>query len=139
MTFRDLPTVNACLNSLTTVLLITGFLLIRRKKREAHQKVMTAAIVTSALFLVSYLVYHFEAGSVKFTGQGPVRTVYLAILLTHTLLAMAVAPLALTVFVLGRTKRFELHKKLARITWPLWIYVSITGVVIYWMLYRMTW
>lgn len=139
MTLRDLPTLNAGLNGLTTLLLLLGYVLIRKKNREAHEKVMTAAVVTSALFLCSYLVYHFQVGSVKFTGQGTARTVYFAILLTHTLLAMVVAPLAISVFVLGRRMKFETHRKLARITWPLWIYVSITGVVIYWMLYRMTW
>lgn len=139
MTLRDLPTLNACLNGLSALLLLTGYVLIRSGKREAHQKVMTAAMATSALFLISYLVYHSQAGSVKFTGQGTARTVYFAILISHTILATFVGPLAITLFVLGLKRKFETHRKLARIAWPLWMYVSVTGVVIYWMLYRMSW
>lgn len=139
MTLRDLPALNALLNSASALLLVTGYLLVRRRRLDAHRRVMTAALTTSTLFLVSYLVYHFNVGRVLFPGAGTARTIYLAILLTHTVLAMALAPMAVTVFVLARTKRFDRHRRLARITLPIWLYVSVTGVVIYWMLYRVRW
>jgi uncharacterized membrane protein YozB (DUF420 family) len=139
MTFRDLPTLNALLNAASAALLVTGWLLIRAGRREAHRKFMTSALACSALFLVSYLVYHARVGSVRFAGTGTARTVYLAILLTHTLLAAAVAPLAVTVFVLARRACFDRHRRLARWTLPAWLYVSVTGVIVYLMLYRTTW
>jgi len=139
VTLRDLPTLNALLNGTSAALLVTGWLLIRAGRRDAHRRAMTAAFACSVLFLVSYLTYHAQMGSVRFTGRGSVRTVYLAILLTHTVLAAAVAPLAVTAFLLARKGRFETHRKLARWTLPLWLYVSVTGVVIYVMLYRTTW
>ena len=139
MTLRDLPTLNALLNGTSAALLVTGWLLIRAGRRDAHRRAMTAALACSVLFLVSYLTYHAQMGSVRFTGRGSVRTVYLAILLTHTVLAAAVAPLAVTAFLLARKGRFETHRKLARWTLPLWLYVSVTGVVVYVMLYRPTW
>ncbi len=137
MTFSDLPTVNALLNGTAASLLVAGFLLIRAGRREAHRRAMTAAFACSVLFLVSYLVYHFEAGSVRFRGTGSVRTVYLTILLTHTVLAAIVPFLAVTTLVLARKGRFDAHRRLARVTLPVWLYVSVTGVVIYLMLYRM--
>jgi uncharacterized membrane protein YozB (DUF420 family) len=97
---------------------------------------MLAALATSALFLVSYLAYHFQVGSVRFTGQGPVRSVYFAVLISHTILAAAIVPLVLVTLVRARAGRFEAHRRIARVTLPLWIYVSVTGVVVYWMLYR---
>ena len=139
MTLRDLPTLNAFLNAASAALLVTGWLLIRSGRREAHQRAMTAAFVASVLFLVSYLTYHAFVGSVRFPGTGTARTVYLAILLSHTLLAAAAGPLALTVFVLARRGRFETHRRFARWTFPLWLYVSVTGVVVYLMLYRSAW
>ena len=139
MTVRDLPTLNAALNATSAALLVLGWFLIRAGRRDAHRRAMTAAFVCSALFLVSYLAYHAQVGSVRFRGTGAVRTVYLGILLTHTVLATAVAPLAVTAFVLARRGRFETHRKLARWTLPLWLYVSVTGVVVYVMLYRTTW
>ena len=139
MTVRDLPTLNAALNATSAALLVLGWLLIRAGRREAHRKTMTAALTCSALFLVSYLAYHAQVGSVRFTGTGGARTVYFAILLTHTVLAAAVAPLAVTAFVLARKGRFATHRKLARWTLPIWLYVSVTGVVVYVMLYRTTW
>jgi len=139
VTLRDLPTLNALLNGTSAALLVTGWLLIRAGRRDAHRRAMTAAFACSVLFLVSYLTYHAQMGSVRFTGRGSVRTVYLAILLTHTVLAAAVAPLAVTAFLLARKGRFETHRKLARWTLPLWLYVSVTGVVVYVMLYRTTW
>ncbi len=137
MSFADLPTVNALLNGTAASLLVAGFFLIRAGRREAHRRAMTAAFACSVLFLVSYLVYHFEAGSVRFQGTGGVRTFYLTVLLTHTVLAAVVPFLAVTTLVLARTGRFDAHRRLARVTLPVWLYVSVTGVVIYLMLYRM--
>ncbi|MDX9732526.1 MAG: DUF420 domain-containing protein [Thermoanaerobaculia bacterium] len=137
MSFTDLPTVNAILNGTAATLLVAGFFLIRAGRREAHRRAMTAAFACSVLFLVSYLVYHFEAGSVRFRGTGGVRTFYLSVLLTHTVLAAVVPFLAVTTLVLARKGRFEAHRRLARVTLPVWLYVSVTGVVIYLMLYRM--
>lgn len=139
MTVRDLPTLNAILNGTSAVLLLIGFALIRAGKRAAHQRAMTAAFITSTLFLVSYLAYHAQAGHVRFPGTGTARAVYLSILVSHTILAILVAPLAITVLVLARRARFEKHRRLARITLPIWLYVSVTGVVVYVMLYRMRW
>jgi uncharacterized membrane protein YozB (DUF420 family) len=138
VTVRDLPTLNAALNATSAALLVLGWFLIRAGRRDAHRRAMTAAFACSALFLVSYLAYHAQVGSVRFRGTGTVRTVYLGILLTHTVLATAVAPLAVTAFVLARRGRFETHRKLARWTLPLWFYVSVTGVVVYVMLYRLS-
>jgi len=137
LTFTDLPTFNALLNGASASLLVAGFVLIRAGRREAHRRAMTAAFACSVLFLVSYLVYHFEAGSVRFRGTGGVRTFYLTVLLTHTVLAAVVPFLAVTTIVLARKGRFETHRRLARVTLPIWLYVSVTGVVIYLMLYRM--
>ena len=137
MSFTDLPAVTALLNGAAATLLVAGFLLIRSGRREAHRRVMTAAFACSIFFLVSYLVYHVEVGSVRFQGTGTVRTVYLSILLTHTVLAAAVPFLAVATIVLAKKGRFEKHRRLARITLPIWLYVSVTGVVIYLMLYRM--
>lgn len=139
MDVRDLPTVNAVLNATATILLVIGYALIRQGRREAHRKVMLAAFACSTLFLVSYLVYHAQVGSVKFTGTGPARTVYFAILLSHTILAALVPILAPLTLGLGLKGRLERHRKLARWTLPIWLYVSVTGVVVYWMLYRMQW
>ena len=133
----DLPTVNALLNSLATILLITGFILIRNKKVEAHRKVMLTAFATSILFLVCYLIYHAQVGSVRFQRTGTIRTVYLSILLTHTVLAAAVPFLAVITLNRGLKKRYDKHRAIARWTLPIWLYVSVTGVVVYWMLYRM--
>ena len=137
MTVTDLPALNAFLNATSAVLLATGYVLIRRGRRHAHKRVMLAALVSSALFLTSYLVYHAQVGSVRFRGQGPLRTVYFTILLTHTVLAVAIVPLVAVTLVPALRGRFDRHRRLARITLPLWAYVSVTGVVIYWMLYRL--
>lgn len=139
MTFRDLPHLNALLNATSAVLLFTGWRLIRTGRREAHRRVMTSAMACSALFLVSYLSYHAQAGSMRFPGTGPARTAYLSILFTHTILAAVVAPLAVGVFVLARRGKIDTHRKWARFTFPAWAYVSVTGVVVYWMLYRTVW
>lgn len=136
---RDLPTVNAVLNSLSTLLLLSGYVLIRQGRRDAHRNVMIAALVCSALFLTSYLYYHSQVGSVKFQGQGPARTFYFTVLITHTILAAAVPALALITVYQAWRKRWAKHRAIARWTLPIWLYVSVTGVVVYWMLYRMTW
>jgi uncharacterized membrane protein YozB (DUF420 family) len=133
----DLPTLNAALNATATVLLLTGYVLIRRRKIEAHRRAMLSAFTCSALFLVSYLVYHFEVGSVKFQGTGTIRTVYLSILLTHTVLAATIPVLAPLTLWRALSRRFDRHKRIARWTLPIWLYVSVTGVVVYWMLYQM--
>ena len=137
MTLRDLPALNAALNATSAVLLAAGYVAIRGGRRETHRRFMLAACASSSLFLVSYLVYHFQAGSVRFTGQGPIRTVYFAILVSHTILAVAIVPLVLVTLSRALRERFAAHRSLARITLPLWAYVSVTGVVIYWMLYRL--
>jgi len=131
--------VNATLNSLATVLLTAAWVCIKRRRPVAHRNLMIAALVCSALFLTSYLVYHAQVGSVRFQGTGLVRTLYLTILLTHTVLAALVPFLvAVTVWRASR-KRWDLHVRIARYTLPVWLYVSVTGVAVYWMLYRMTW
>jgi uncharacterized membrane protein YozB (DUF420 family) len=137
MELRDLPTLNALLNTICAALLVSGYRLIRRGEREKHRRVMLMAVTVAAMFLLSYLVYHFNAGSVKFQKQGAIRTVYFAILISHTLLAAAVAPMAIIVLYRALKGDFARHRKLARITLPLWLYVSVTGVVVYLMLYRM--
>jgi uncharacterized membrane protein YozB (DUF420 family) len=137
VTYQDLPNLNAVLNATSAVLLLTGWWLIRRGRRVAHRRAMLAALATSSLFLVSYLAYHFEVGSVRFTGQGLIRTVYFAILISHTVLAVAIVPLVLVTLARALRGRFEAHRSLARITLPLWLWVSVSGVVVYWMLYRL--
>jgi putative membrane protein len=138
LTVRDLPTLNAVLNSLSTILLVVGYVLIRRRRWQAHRNVMIAALVCSTLFLTSYLVYHAQVGSVRFQGTGTVRTVYLTILLTHTVLA-AFVPFLAVITVWRAWRQRERHARIARWTLPIWLYVSVTGVVVYWMLYRMSW
>lgn len=133
-----LPTVNASLNGLATLLLCVGLALIKAGKRDAHRQVMLAAFATSCVFLGGYLVYHAHVVSKKFAGEGAIRIVYYTILLTHVVLAAAVPVLALRTIYLGLKQRWEAHRKIARITFPIWLYVSVTGVVIYFMLYRWT-
>jgi putative membrane protein len=134
----DLPSLNAALNSLSAVFLFSGFLFIRSGKREPHRVCMLIACACSSLFLISYLVYHYQVGSVPFKGQGWVRPLYFTILLSHTILAAAVVPLAL--ITLGRALRenFSAHRRIARWTFPVWLYVSVTGVIVYWMLYQLS-
>lgn len=134
---HELPTLNAILNSISAVLIVTGYCLIRARRIEAHRKVMLAAFTTSTLFLISYLVYHAQVGSVHFQGTGAIRIVYFTILLTHTILAAVVAPMVIVTLFRGLKGRFEKHRKLARITLPIWLYVSVTGVVVYAMLYHL--
>jgi len=137
VTLRDLPALNAALNALSAVFLATGWVMIRAGRRDAHKRAMLAAVACSTLFLSSYLVYHAQVGSVRFTGRGPVRLVYFAILISHTILAVAVVPLALVTLVRALQERFDRHRRIARIALPIWGYVSVTGVVVYWMLYRL--
>jgi uncharacterized membrane protein YozB (DUF420 family) len=133
-----LPSVNATLNALSAVLLVCGYLLIRRKRIEQHRRVMKTAFATSCLFLVCYLIYHSQVGSVPFHHEGTtLRTVYLSILLTHTVLAATVPVLAIITLRRGLTARYDKHRKIARWTLPIWLYVSVTGVVVYAMLYHM--
>jgi len=134
---RDLPALNATLNALAALLLVAGWRLIRRRRIEAHRRVMWSALVCSAAFLVSYLVYHAEVGSVRFQGAGSVRALYFAILLSHTLLAAAVPVLALVTLSRALRRRFDRHRAIARWTLPIWLYVSVSGVAVYWMLYQM--
>lgn len=136
MTLRDLPALNATLNAICAILLVWGYTLIRRKRIQAHRRVMISAFVVSIAFLASYLVYHYQVGSVRFQKTGAIRTIYLAILATHTVLAAAVPPLAIITLRRGLKERYDKHRKLARWTLPVWLYVSVTGVVVYWMLYR---
>lgn len=131
----QLPDVNAALNSLSAAFLLAGFLFIKSKNIKAHRACMLAAFASSTLFLVSYLAYHYQVGSVPFKGQGSVRTLYFAILLTHTILAVVVVPMALVTLLRGLRNKFDAHRRIARWTFPIWLYVSVTGVVVYWMLY----
>lgn len=133
----SLPAVNASLNGMTAVLIIIGRRLIREKKIVQHRRVMLAAVGTSCLFLLSYLYYHAQVGSVRFQGQGWVRPVYFFILLTHTVLAAAIVPMVIITLVRGLRERFDRHRAIARWTYPTWLYVSVTGVVIYVMLYHL--
>lgn len=133
----SLPHLNALLNSVSALQLLAGYLFIRRRRMDAHRRCMLAALGSSALFLVSYLIYHFSVGSVRFQGQGWTRTVYFAVLVSHTVLATAIVPLVLVTVTRALRRRFDRHRAIARWTLPLWLYVSVTGVVVYWMLYRM--
>jgi uncharacterized membrane protein YozB (DUF420 family) len=137
MTVRDLPALNAVLNATSAALLAYGYSRIRGGDVTGHRRAMIAALVSSGLFLVSYLYYHFHVGSVRFQGTGAIRTVYFTILLTHTVLAAAIVPLVLVTVTRALRGRLEAHRRVARWTLPLWGYVSVTGVVIYWMLYRL--
>jgi uncharacterized membrane protein YozB (DUF420 family) len=137
ITVTDLPLVNAILNGTSTTLLLLGYSFIRRKNQKVHKIFMISALATSTLFLISYLVYHYNVGSVSFKGHGSIRTLYFAILISHSVLAAAVPPLALVTLVRALRRRFEKHKTIARLTLPIWLYVSITGVTIYLMLYQL--
>ena len=135
--FTILPAVNATLNGIATIFLAVGWMFIKRRDMRRHRACMIAAFAMSALFLVSYLVYHANVGSVPFQGQGTIRYVYFAILITHIILAAVILPLALMTLSRALAGRFDRHRAIARWTLPIWLYVSVTGVVIYVMLYRM--
>jgi uncharacterized membrane protein YozB (DUF420 family) len=132
-----LPTLNAALNGLSALLLAAGFVLIRRGHIRAHRACMLAAFGTSTLFLISYLVYHVQAGATPFVGQGLVRPIYYSLLISHIVLAAFVVPLAITVLYRGLTGRFFKHRRLARWVLPVWLYVALTGLVVYLMLYHL--
>lgn len=129
-----LPAVNAGLNSTAAALILAGWIAIRRGQRRRHQYLMVSAFAASALFLVSYVVYHYVHGDTRYAGEGPLRVVYLVVLATHVLASMAVVPMALTAFWLAYRRRFAAHKKVTRVLAPIWLYVSVTGVVIFAML-----
>lgn len=137
MHLSDLPALNAILNGTSAVLLLSGYVLIRRGRVALHKRCMIAALVTSSLFLTSYVIYHANTGSRPFPGQGVVRVVYFAILITHVVLAVVIVPLALTTAARGLSAQYDRHVRIARWTLPLWMYVSVTGVVIYLMLYQL--
>ena len=137
MSIHDLPAVNASLNGLSAVFLTTGFVFIKRGNKIAHRNCMIAAFCTSVIFLGCYLTYHTSVQTVThFRNPEWFRPIYLAILLTHTILAIVIVPMILITLNRARLQRFELHKKIARWTWPLWMYVSVTGVVVYLLLYQ---
>jgi putative membrane protein len=136
VTVTVLPAVNAVLNTAAAVAMVAGFLAIRRGRVAVHRGCMLTAVGLSALFLVSYLVYHAQVGSRPYGGGGWLRTVYFAILLTHTVLAVLIVPLVGTTLYRALRAQFTRHARLARVTLPLWLYVSVTGVVVYWMLYH---
>jgi uncharacterized membrane protein YozB (DUF420 family) len=136
LSVSDLPALNAILNATSAVLLSIGWVLIRRGRIAQHRAVMIAAVCVSAIFLVSYLSYHAQVGSVRFTKTGPIRIVYFTILLTHTILAATIVPLVLVTMTRGLRAQYERHRRIARWTMPLWLYVSVTGVIVYLMLYQ---
>jgi putative membrane protein len=137
MEVRDLPALNATLNSMSAMLLLFGYYFIKQKEIERHRLCMGLAFLTSCLFLTSYVIYHLNAGSVPFTGEGWIRTLYFAILLTHIPLAALVPVMAIVAIYRAWKKDFVGHRRIARWTWPIWMYVSVSGVVIYIMLYEM--
>ena len=131
-----LPTLNASLNAIAGVFLVAGFVLIRQRRIEAHRRAMLAAFATSALFLVSYVIYHANAGSRPYHGTGALRVIYFSILIPHVILAAAVLPLAILTLRRGLVRDDARHRRIARITLPIWLFVSVTGVLVYLMLYR---
>jgi putative membrane protein len=139
MTLHDLPAVNATLNALSGILLIMGFVSIRARRIKWHRLCMIAAFVTSSIFLVCYVIYHAQVGSVRFTRQGFVRPLYFSILITHVTLAATVVPLAVITLLRGLRAQYPRHRAIARWTFPVWLYVSVTGVLVYVLLYQPTW
>ena len=137
MDLSDLPTLNAILNSISAAFLVAGYRMIRQRRIDEHRACMLGAFGTSTLFLISYLIYHANVGSVAFTGEGAIRLVYFAILISHIILAALILPLALMTLVQALRERFDRHRRIARWTLPVWLYVSVTGVVVYLMLYRL--
>ena len=137
MSVTDLPALNATLNGIAGVFLLLGFYFIRRRQIDRHRRAMLAAFATSTLFLISYVIYHANVGSRPFTGVGPIRVVYFTILITHIVLAAAIVPMALVTLRRGLVRDDARHRRIAKITWPLWMYVSVTGVVIYVLLYQL--
>jgi putative membrane protein len=139
VTLHDLPALNAALNGLSGILLAIGWFLIRARRIALHRAIMIAAFVTSSVFLISYVIYHAQVGSVRFTRDGWVRPVYYTVLITHVTLAATVPPLAIVTLWRGLSGRFARHRAIARWTFPIWMYVSVTGVLVYVLLYQPTW
>jgi putative membrane protein len=137
LSVTDLPALNATLNGIAAIFLTIGYVFIRQRRIAQHRACMIAAFVTSTLFLISYLIYHANIGSRPFTGQGAIRVVYFIILITHVILAAAIVPMVLMTMSRALRNQFGRHRAIARWTLPLWLYVSITGVIVYWMLYQM--
>lgn len=137
MEITDLPTLNALLNATSGVLLSAGYVMIRRGRIDAHRRCMLAACTASVLFLISYVIYHLNVGSVPYTGQGGARVFYFAVLISHIILAAVIAPLAIITVTHALRERFDRHRRIARWTLPLWLYVSVTGLIVYVMLYMM--
>jgi putative membrane protein len=135
MGFQDLPAINAVLNALTTGALVAGYVLIRSGRRLAHRRCMITGVITSAMFLTGYLVYHAHAGHTTFKNPAWFRPSYLVLLLSHTMMAAVIVPLVFVTLTYALRGRFDRHKTIARWTWPLWVYVSFTGVLIYLVLY----
>ena len=135
--YTILPTINATLNAVSGIFLLIGYVLIRRGQINAHRNAMLAAFGSSTLFLISYLIYHANVGSRPFTGQGPIRIVYFAILISHVILATAILPMAISTLSRGLRGKYPEHKRIAKRTFPIWMYVSVTGVIVYLMLYQM--
>ena len=136
MSLSDLPAVNACLNGLSTVFLISGYILIKKWRQNAHRNCMVGALISSTIFLTCYLIYHYNAGRTTFQNPQWFRPYYLVILLTHTVLAVAIVPMVLATVFYAFRNNFNAHKRIARWTWPVWMYVSVTGVLIYFLLYQ---
>ncbi len=136
MSINMLPTLNAILNATSGILLVIAYLLIRRKRVNAHRGVMLSAVCVSVIFLISYLIYHYHAGATRFQGTGLARPVYFFILITHTALAITIVPFVAVTLTRGLKGQFARHRKIARWTFPMWLYVSVTGVIVYLMLYH---
>jgi putative membrane protein len=134
--YHSLAPLNAVLNGCATILLLAGFIFIKNKRVKAHRACMISAMAVSTIFLASYLTYHYHVGNVRFGGEGWIRPVYFAILIPHVILAGLIVPLAIATITFALKGNFQRHRRIARITWPLWMYVSVTGVVIYFMLYK---
>lgn len=137
MTVSDLPALNATFNGISFVLLVTGYVFIRRKQWRKHRACMIAALVASGLFLTSYVIYHAQVGSVPFQKTGWIRTVYFAVLIPHVILAVLMVPPVIVTVSRGLSAKYDKHRRIARLTLPVWLYVSITGVIVYLMLYRL--
>ena len=135
-TLSDLPALNATLNGIAGLFLLSGYYFIRRSQIARHRASMICAFATSTLFLISYVIYHANVGSRPFHGEGPIRIVYFTILISHIILAASVVPLALITLVRGLRRDDARHRRIAKFTWPIWMYVSVTGVMVYWMLYQ---
>ncbi len=136
MTVSDLPALNAILNSIATVLIVAGLTAIKLRKPKLHSGLMICALAVSAVFLTSYLIYHYHAGHVRFAGQGLARPVYFTILISHVILAIANLPMIILTVIPALRQRYDKHRRLAKITAPVWLYVSVTGVIVYLMCYR---